>query len=51
MPQQLEIARKELKPFAHEYGFEKAYGSYEEMLADPQVDLVYLQPHMHSTLI
>ena len=26
--------------FAEKYGFSKAYGSYEEMLADPQVDLV-----------
>lgn len=28
--------------FAEEYGFEKAYGSYEEMLADPLVDVVYI---------
>ena len=28
--------------FAEKYGFSKAYGSYEEMLADPQVDLVYI---------
>ncbi|MBQ6834890.1 MAG: Gfo/Idh/MocA family oxidoreductase, partial [Lachnospiraceae bacterium] len=32
--------------FAKEYGFEKAYGSYEEMLADENVDLVYVAtPH------
>lgn len=34
--------------FASKYGFEKAYGSYEEMLADPKVDLVYIAvPHSH----
>lgn len=36
------------KAFADQYGFEKAYGSYEEMLADPSVDLVYVAtPHSH----
>ncbi len=36
------------KEFAERYGFEKAYGSYEEMLADPEVDLVYIAvPHSH----
>lgn len=30
------------------YGFQKAYGSYEEMLADPEVNLVYIAtPHSH----
>jgi len=34
--------------FANEFGFEKAYGSYEEMLLDPAVDLVYIaSPHSH----
>ena len=34
--------------FAREYGFEKAYGSYTEMLRDPDVDLVYVAtPHSH----
>lgn len=34
--------------FAKEWGYEKAYGSYEEMLDDPQVDLVYVAtPHSH----
>ena len=34
--------------FAQEFGFEKAYGSYEEMLRDPDVDLVYVcTPHSH----
>ncbi len=34
--------------FAEKWGFEKAYGSYEEMLEDPQVELVYVAtPHSH----
>lgn len=34
------------KEFAHEYGFRKAYGSYEELCADPEVELVYIAtPH------
>lgn len=34
--------------FAGKYGFEKAYGSYEEMVADPLVDIVYIAtPHSH----
>ena len=28
--------------FRQQYGFEKAYGSYEEMLTDPSVDIVYV---------
>ena len=36
------------RAFADQYGFEKAYGSYEEMLKDPGVDLVYIAtPHSH----
>lgn len=36
------------KAFAEKYGFEKAYGSYEEMLSDPEVELVYVAtPHSH----
>lgn len=32
--------------FAREFGFEKAYGSYEEMVTDPMVDVVYIAtPH------
>ena len=32
--------------FAKKFGFEKAYGSYEEMLIDPNVDAVYVAtPH------
>lgn len=34
--------------FARQFGFEKAYASYEEMLHDPQVELVYVStPHSH----
>ncbi|EKQ54557.1 MULTISPECIES: Gfo/Idh/MocA family oxidoreductase [unclassified Clostridium] len=34
--------------FSNEYGFEKAYGSYEEMLKDENIDLVYIAtPHSH----
>lgn len=32
--------------FAGDYGFQKAYGSYEELVADPEVELVYIAtPH------
>ena len=34
--------------FAAAYGFARAYGSYEEMLRDPNVELVYIAtPHSH----
>lgn len=34
--------------FAGEWGFEKAYGSYDEMVNDPNVDAVYIAtPHSH----
>lgn len=38
--------------FSQKYGFKKAYGSYEECLADPEVDAVYIAtPHpMHKDL-
>lgn len=36
------------REFAAKWGVTKAYGSYEEMLADPGVDLVYVAtPHSH----
>ncbi len=45
------IAARDLdraQAFAEAYGFTKAYGSYEEMLADEAVDLVYVAvPHSH----
>lgn len=34
--------------FIKEHGFQKAFGSYEEMLKDPEVELVYIAtPHSH----
>ncbi|MCI3027817.1 Gfo/Idh/MocA family oxidoreductase [Desemzia sp. C1] len=34
--------------FAEKYGIEKAYGNYEEMLFDPDIDVVYIAtPHSH----
>lgn len=34
--------------FAKEFGFEKAYGSYEELVKDPEIDLIYVaSPHSH----
>lgn len=39
---------KKAEAFASKYGFEKAYGSYEDMLNDPSVELVYIAtPHSH----
>ncbi|MBS6395995.1 MAG: Gfo/Idh/MocA family oxidoreductase [Clostridiales bacterium] len=36
------------RAFAEKYGFEKAYGSYEELVCDPEVDIVYIAtPHSH----
>lgn len=36
------------RKFAEKFGFSKAFGSYEEMLADPQLELVYITtPHSH----
>ncbi len=36
------------KSFADQWGFEKAYGSYEEMVEDSEVELVYVaSPHSH----
>lgn len=38
--------RERAKEAAKEYGYEKAYGSYEELAADPEVELVYVAtPH------
>ncbi len=34
--------------FVDKFGFRKAYGSYEEMVSDPEVDVVYIAtPHSH----
>ena len=36
------------KDFAEKWGFEKAYGSYEELVEDAEVELVYVaSPHSH----
>jgi len=36
------------RAFAEKFGFQKSYGSYEEMLRDPGVELVYIgTPHSH----
>lgn len=37
--------------FAKEYGAERSYGSYEELVCDPEVDLIYIaSPHSHHAL-
>ena len=45
------IASRDLaraQEFQGKFGFTKAYGSYEQMLADPEVDLVYIAtPHIN----
>lgn len=45
------IASRDLakaQAFAEKWNFKKAYGSYEEMAADPDIDLVYIAtPHSH----
>lgn len=36
--------------FAEQYGFERAYGSYEELYADPDVDIIHIaSPHAFHT--
>lgn len=36
------------KDFADKWGFENAYGSYEELVNDPEVELIYVaSPHSH----
>lgn len=40
--------KRRAEEFAAQWGFEKAYGSYEEMVNDPQTELVYVaSPHSH----
>lgn len=45
------IAARDLtraQAFAEKYGFAKAHGSYEELVSDPEVDVVYIAtPHSH----
>jgi predicted dehydrogenase len=50
------IASRDLKKaqsFAQTWGFQKAYGSYEELLADTKIDFVYcpLPNHLHLEYI
>ena len=49
--QRYAVASRDLEKaeaFAKQYGFEKAYASYEEMLSDHEVELVYVAtPHSH----
>lgn len=41
-------SREKAEEFAKKHGFRKAYGSYEEMLLDKEVELVYIAtPHSH----
>ena len=41
-------SQEKAEEFARDFGFAKAYGSYEEMLGDPNVELVYVAtPHSH----
>jgi predicted dehydrogenase len=41
------------RAFADEHGFERAYGSYEELIADPDLDAVYVAtPHaQHHSVV
>ena len=45
------VASRELsraENFAKKWDFEKAYGSYEELVNDPEVELIYVaSPHSH----
>ena len=49
--QRYAVAARELERaerFAAAWGFERAYGSYEELVKDPEVELVYIAtPHSH----
>lgn len=39
-------SKEKAEEFAHQYGIGKAYGSYEELLSDPEIELVYIAtPH------
>ncbi len=41
-------AYERAKEFADKWGYQKAYGSYEELVQDPEVELVYIAtPHSH----
>lgn len=40
---------EQLKNFAEKYGYKKTYPSYEEMMADPDIDVIYvaIPNHLH----
>ena len=41
-------SKEKAENFAKKYSFSKAYGSYEELADDPEVDLIYIAtPHSH----
>ncbi len=41
-------SKEKAEAFAGEFGIEHAYGSYEELVTDPEVELVYIAtPHSH----
>lgn len=41
-------SQERAQSFAQEFGFQKVYSSYEEMVRDPEVELVYIAtPHSH----
>lgn len=41
-------SQERAQAFAQEFGFQKVYSSYEEMVRDPEVELVYIAtPHSH----
>ncbi len=41
-------SKEKADEFARKYGIKKSYGSYEQMLSDSEVDLVYIAvPHSH----
>lgn len=40
--------KERARKFAEDFGFEKFYGSYEELASDPEVDIIYIaSPHSH----
>ncbi|MDR2661858.1 MAG: Gfo/Idh/MocA family oxidoreductase [Treponema sp.] len=45
--------REKAQKYAQKWGFSRAYGSYEELLADPEIDFVYcpLPNHLHLEYI
>lgn len=53
--ERLAVASRDLgraERFAAEHGVERAYGSYQELLADPDVDVVYVAtPHAQHHLV